>query len=256
MRLDAIDRAVIKGTRVLSLDNADVNADGLVDDRRYVLVDDEGRQQMANTMPSLSAIEVDSTDDGLLLRLPGGAVVEGPKAPGDGIETFDWEDTSRRGRIVNGPIADALSEYVGQRLRLVDLQGSQITGSDVEPVTLLSRQSVDHLAERMEMPGLGHRRFRCNLLVDAGKPHDEDEWIGSTVEIGDVQLEVIGQIPRCVVVTRDALTGDRDADVLRGVKEYRGSRIIPDGRRKVFFGVYARVAQPGTVHVGDEIRTR
>jgi MOSC domain-containing protein len=256
VHLDAIDRAVIKGTRVLTLDDADVNHDGLGDDRRYVLVDDNGRQLMAHTLPSLSAVEVSSTNGGLSLCLPNGSVVDGPKVPGDDIETFDWENTPRPGRLVDGAIADALSEYAGRRLRLVDLHGFEVTGSDVEPVTLLSRQSVEHLAERMGMPDLDHRRFRCNLIVDAGEPHGEDEWIGSTIEIGDVQLEVIGQIPRCAVVTRSPLTGERDADVLRAVQQYRGSRTIADGRRKVFFGVYARVARAGTVHVGDEIRKR
>jgi uncharacterized protein len=123
-------------------------------------------------------------------------------------------------------------------------------------VTLLSRQSVAHLGERMAAPDLDHRRFRCNLMVDAGEPHGEDGWVGSTIEIGDVELEVTGPIPRCVVVTRSPLTGERDADVLRGIQQYRGSSTIADGRRKVFFGVYARVVRPGTVRVGDPIRTR
>jgi hypothetical protein len=256
MHLDAIERAVVKGTRVLASDDAEVNRDGVGDDRRYVLVDDDGGHVMAQTMPSLSAVEVERIETGLAVRLPDGTVVEGSAISGDAIDTFDWQRALRPGRLVGGAIAEAFSEYAGRRLRLVDLHGTEISGSDVEPVTLLSRQSVDRLAERMEMPDLGHRRFRCNLIVDAGAPHAEDEWIGSTVEIGDVQLEVIGQIPRCVVVTRSPLTGDRDADVLRAVEQYRGSAIIADGRRKIFFGVYARVAKPGTLRTGDAIRTR
>lgn len=256
MRLEAIDRAVIKGTRVLSLDDVQVNEDGVLDDRRYVLVDEHGRQLMANTLPILSGVEVTSDGDVLSVQLPDGSVVSGEGTPGERIDTFDWERTVRPGRLVDGPIAEALSEYAGKPMRLVDLHGFEITGSDVEPVTLLSRQSVECLADRMKRPDLGHERFRCNLLVDAGEPHGEDEWIGSTIEIGGVELEVTGPIPRCVVVTRSPLTGERDADVLRGIQQYRGSATIADGRRKVFFGVYARVARPGTVRVGDAIRTR
>lgn len=256
MHLEAIERAVIKGTRVLSLDEVDVNRDGIAEDRRYVVVDEHGRQWMANTLPVLSAVEVEAENGGLEVRLPDGSVVRGPATPGEGIDTFDWQRKARAGRVVESAVVDALCEYTGKPLRLVDLAGIDLTGSDVEPVTVLSRQSVEYLGERMGMPDVGHRRFRCNLLVDAGRPHGEDEWIGSTIQIGDVELEVTGPIPRCVVVTRSPLTGERDADVLRAIQQYRGSSTIADGRRKVFFGVYARVARPGTVRVGDEITTR
>jgi uncharacterized protein len=256
MRLAGIEYTPLKGARVVSVDSIELDTSGLRDDRRYVLIDDQGRQRMAQTLPNLSAVIVERQDGGLVARFPDDSVVEDPAEPGDDVDTFDWQNTPRPGRVVDGPLAEALSAYAGMPLRIADLDGHGIGGSDVEPVTLLGHGSVEHLAGRMGLPELDHRRFRCNLILDDDTAHAEDDLVGSSVQIGEAQLDITGQIPRCVVVTRDPLTGRRDADVLRAIEQYRGSRIIPDGRRKVFFGVYARVATPGTVRAGDPVTPR
>jgi len=72
---------------------------------------------------------------------------------------------------------------------------------------------------------------------------------GGHVEIGEAVVRIPGPVPRCVVTTQHPETGIRDLDTLRIVKAYRGVR---DGR-KVDFGVYADVEEPGRVRVGDSV---
>jgi uncharacterized protein len=85
------------------------------------------------------------------------------------------------------------------------------------------------------------RRFRANLLVDGS---GEDGLVGARVCAGDALLEVVQQIPRCVMVTRPQPDGiERDLDVLRVINRERSG----------FLAVGAVVVQAGVLRVGDEL---
>jgi uncharacterized protein YcbX len=87
------------------------------------------------------------------------------------------------------------------------------------------------------------------FALAACAPHEEDQWDGVRLNVGDAVLRVGGPIIRCAVTTRDPDTGERDLDTLRLIADYRGRRNGED----VHFGVYAHVEQPGTVRVGDAV---
>jgi uncharacterized protein YcbX len=80
-------------------------------------------------------------------------------------------------------------------------------------------------------------------------PHEEDSWGGRRVRVGEVELAIGDQVPRCVVTTLDPATGVRDFPTLHVIKRYRGLT----RKGNVHFGVYADVARPGVVRVGDEV---
>ena len=81
------------------------------------------------------------------------------------------------------------------------------------------------------------------------RPHEEDEWLGRRVRIGETVVEVTKQDARCRMTTRNPDTGVRDFDTLRAIKEYRGVR----NGKSIDFGVYADVVQPGVIRVGDPV---
>jgi hypothetical protein len=85
--------------------------------------------------------------------------------------------------------------------------------------------------------------------VAGARPHEEDEWLGREVRIGDAVVRVTKPDARCVITTLDPNTGRRDFATLHEVKAYRGLR---EGRH-IDFGVYADVLRPGSVAVGDPI---
>jgi uncharacterized protein YcbX len=86
-------------------------------------------------------------------------------------------------------------------------------------------------------------------VAGAVRPHQEDEWMGSELRIGQAVVRVTRPDPRCVITTQDPDTGHRDFPTLHAIKAYRGMR---EGR-KIDFGVYADVVTPGSVAVGDEV---
>ena len=134
-------------------------------------------------------------------------------------------------------------------LRLIQTD-SPGDGYDIHPATLVSQASVDELGRRAGRNGdPDARRFRMLFTLAGCEAHEEDTWIGRRVRIGDVVVRVPGPVPRCVVTTQDPDTGLRDLDTLRIIKDYRGLR---DGRR-IDFGVYADVEEPGIVRIGDSL---
>jgi uncharacterized protein YcbX len=88
-------------------------------------------------------------------------------------------------------------------------------------------------------------------LVGAGA-HEEDAWIGSSIEVGSAVLSVTKPDARCAITTQDPDTGERDLDTLRTILRYRGFR-PDDPEHKIDFGVLGEVARPGVVSIGDEV---
>jgi uncharacterized protein YcbX len=86
------------------------------------------------------------------------------------------------------------------------------------------------------------RRFRPNVLLDG---EGEDALVGSSVALGDAELDVGMRIERCVMTTR-AQAGciERDLDVLRTIARERGACLAVGGL----------VTRPGTVRAGDALQ--
>jgi uncharacterized protein len=182
----------------------------------------------------------------LTLTLPDGTRVSAEPEPGE-EETF----RTAGGRevpasIVHGPFAGALERVAGRPLRLVSVP---VGRGSPGPVTLISEATVDRLATELGVDALDHRRFKMSVTVTGCEEHAEDTWSGGRVRIGEVVLEVGGQVPRCVLTTRDPDTGVRDLDTLRTILAYRPA--METGEAPL--GVYATVVTPGTVRVGDTV---
>ena len=151
---------------------------------------------------------------------------------------------------MQGPWAQALSDYAGRELRLArtDAPGRAVDRADGS-VSIVSDESVDELARQAGVDDADARRFRMLVGVSGGEPHVEDTWIGHDVRIGDAVVRVHEQVARCAITTKNPDTGERDLDTLRVIKAYRGTR----GRKQLDFGVYGEVVTPGRVRVGDPI---
>jgi uncharacterized protein len=221
---------------------------GVAADRRFYLVREDGRLFSGLHHGPLVQVRAawDEAANRLALTFPDGMVVAEAVHLGVPIRTGFWEERVVPGQVVEGPWAEALSDYAGKRLRLVkaDEPGG---GSDSEPVTLVSEASVEELGRRAGRAGLDGRRFRMLIDLAGCSPHQEDEWAGRALRLGQALVQVLGPVPRCATTTRDPQSGLRDFDALRAIEAYRGRR---EGK-KIDFGVYARVLESGRVRVGD-----
>lgn len=222
---------------------------GVARNRRFYLVREDGRLLAGVHHGPLATIRADWDEHAERLRLvfPDGSVVEDEIRLGEPLTTDFWGHRVT-GRVVRGRWADELSAFARRPLRLVkaDEPGG---GVDVEPITLVSLESVEELARRSGRAAVDGRRFRMLVDVRGCAPHEEDSWAGRVVRVGAAVVEVTGPVPRCATTTRDPSTGLRDFDALRAIAAYRGRR----NGKKVDFGVYARVLAPGRAAVGDAV---
>ena len=116
---------------------------------------------------------------------------------------------------------------------------------DFAPLMLLSQQSLDSIASAAPDSEIDVRRFRPSVLVDtpSDEAFPEQAWIGKRVQIGEVVLDLRMTCPRCVMTTHGFADLAKDPTVMRTlVKQAEGN-----------LGVYATVAQTGTIRVGDVI---
>ena len=224
---------------------------GLDLDRRFYLVDEAGRIVSGPKFGPLVQItpDYDARAETLTQTFPDGSQIAGDVSTLGPAETTDFFGRQVAAHQVEGPWARAFSGFVGKPMRLLrcDRDGD---GIDVLPLTLVSRASVRDLAERGRHRGeLDSRRFRINLELDGCEPYDEDSWDEQTITVGEVAIELSGQIPRCVVTTQDPETGVKDWNTLTQIAKLRPR--IPDGGLP--FGMYGRVVRPGTLAVGDQV---
>jgi uncharacterized protein YcbX len=145
--------------------------------------------------------------------------------------------------IADPELRAALGDAAGRPLRLIR-SGRGLF--DAFPLSLLGTGTVRAIGERSGHEALDARRFRPNLLIEA-EPFAEESWVGATLQLGErddaprIRLDTPNE--RCVVISIDPETAERDPLVQRAVVQERANRT----------GLYATVARPGTVHAGDPV---
>lgn len=237
----------VKGLGLSHPEAVELSETGAPDNRRFYLIHD-GRLFNGKDHGPLVAIAADYEQGRLTLHFPRGEELGGEIALRERVETDFW-GRPVAGRVVAGPWAEALSDYAGADVQLVETERDG-TGTDVTVGTLVGRASCQRLAEELGA-AVDPRRFRMLLELDGLGAHDEDGWRGRELRVGGAAVRVGGPVPRCAVTTHDPDSGLVTLDTLRGIRNYRG--LNPSDGKSIDFGVYFDVERPGRVAVGDTI---
>ena len=263
--LSAIHVFPLKSAAPLPLQQAIVEPRGLHGDRRWMVVDAEGKFVTGRELSRLTLVRATPDVDALLLHAPGmpDLRVEAPRTDAVRIDTAVW------GAHVTPLLADAaahawLSTFIGVALRLVHMDDActrrvkakydgrygrdddVVSLADAFPLLLVSQAALDQLNGKLAQP-VPMLRFRPNLVVAGTTPHAEDGW--QRVRIGAIEFEVVKACVRCVFTTVDFERGERDpsGEPLRTLVTYRRT---PDG---VTFGQNLIPRGTGTLRVGDAV---
>jgi uncharacterized protein len=238
----------LKGARHQELTAVDLTLDGPVGDRVFCLVD-RSRSQVLRTVQHPALLQTLAQWEAGVLNttLPAGTVAAVPAPSGHTVEVDYWGRPAVL-EVVDGPLATAYSEHLGREVELARAApGEVVYGA---PVSLVTSASLDRLSEEVGAP-VDAASFRATFVVHTdAEPHAEDQWVGSTLRVGGAEVRVRTGIPRCALVDRHPLTGERHTDALRCLGRYR--RALAE----VVFGVDAVVTRPGRVRVGDELEGR
>lgn len=267
LRLSALYRFPLKSALGERLQQANLDALGLMGDRRWMVVDrDSGRFLTQRLLPQMTQLKARWQGEAqLLLSAPGlpdllVAVPEGD-APLRGVTV--WRD-SLRVPDAGEPAADWLSQLLDRPCRLVQVPaqrarqvdtayaepGDKVAFADGFPLLLIGQASLDDLSGRVGRP-LEMLRFRPNLVVEGAEAYAEDGW--KRIRIGGLEFSLVKGCSRCIMTTLDPLTGERSADrePLATLKTYRerdgevyfGQNLIPRGVGQLHEGMPVEVLE-------------
>lgn len=268
----------VKSCRAIALTDALIEHDGLQWDRRWMVVDVNGRFVTQREYPSMACIETALDADALHLRVDG-AVTElsipfALPANAPRVPVTVWEDCFDA--LDEGDAAARwISDVIGVPLRLVRF-ADDVTrlasrkwtkGLDVPtrfadgfPLLVTADASLADLNERLAAkgaPSLPMSRFRPNVVLGGTEAFDED--FAGTLSIGaasDIVLRVAKPCARCPITTVDQASGTIDPrwpheplDTLAG---YRANPRIEGG---LAFGQNAMVVEGvgRRLRVGDPV---
>jgi len=255
----------IKSLGGMSVHEAVAQERGLQYDRRWMLVDAQGRfvsqREVAEMALLGTAIEppflvvFSKKNPRLRIHLP----LQPPVLDMPEIEVDIWDDhcTARvHAPDVNGWFSDIL----GSPVRLVFMpdtawrptdptyapEGMPVSFADGFPYLIIGEASLDDLNSRLPQP-LPMNRFRPNFVFSGGTAFEEDAW--RDFAIGSVHFRGVKPCARCIIPTTDQDTALRAAEPLRTLATYRkqGHRIL-FGQNVVWLGGAETV-----VRVGDPI---
>ena len=229
--VSAINRFPVKSMAGQQLQEAECGWHGLVGDRRYAFIKARDRSKFpyltARTLFDLLRYEPSYTnshpyDSPIHIRTP----------------------TGNQWPLASPELLAELETRSGEALYLLQ------TGQgffDSMGISILSTATV-HALGLLVGRELDQRRFRANIIVDAGDtPFVEETWLGATLRLGagaDAPAVKLNRgIPRCAMINLDPDSAERDASVLKTVVRERENIV----------GMYGMVVRTGTVQVGDNV---
>lgn len=220
--ITALRRYPVKSMGGESLRAVDLDARGVVGDRWWAIVDDDGRlasgkdtRRFRRRDPVFTYAAATGDDGGLTVSRGG----------------QHWA-------IDDPALAELLSTEMGAPVR--PRTEADVPHHDDGQVSLVGTASLAWCAERFGGEP-DPRRLRANLVVETTEPFVEEDW--QTVRIGDSVLTAAGPTPRCrmVDITQDGQTPDA-----------RWLGPLAD-QRDLCLAVYLSVERPGRISLGDPV---
>lgn len=250
--LSGLYRYPVKALRGLALPESRVELRGLAYDRRWMVVDGQGKFLTQRQWPRLALVEVAIASPNLQLQAPGMPDLSFALVP-EAVEPITvevWGDDCMA--LPMGSRSQAwFSQYLGIPCQLVYMpdhslrpagHGSvgdvPVSFADGYPFLLISQGSLDDLNQRLSDP-VPMNRFRPNLVVAGCEPFAEDTW--AEIQIGDVTFRCVKPCSRCIVTTTDQITAQRSPEPLRTLATYRHHQ------GEILFGQNLIALNPGSV---------
>jgi hypothetical protein len=248
----------VKSLAGIRLQSANIFPKGLENDRRFMLVDEDGKFITQRVLPTLSRFRV-SIDQNLNINFDQEHIhiPLNPPVRGAGKAVQIWNDTVTAHEV--DPLTSAwFSEHLKQKCQLVffpevnsrpvdaryQVNHEQVSLADAYPFLIIGQSSLNDLNTRLQDP-VNINRFRPNFVFTGGLPYEEDSWRNFT--IGSNRFVGVKPCDRCVMTTIDPETGEKGKEPLKTLATYRSRD------NKIYFGQNLVAVDHTTVSVGDRI---
>ena len=246
----------IKSARGIAVSETFVESSGPLQDRRWMLVDDNGLFLSQRRLPKMVLLSPHFEGDDLIVEAPNmpPLTIEPWAGEGDWVPIRLWQDQLCLPHP-NRSYSEWFSSYLDHFCRLVYLPPTvvrpveppynhsdwRVSLADGYPLLLMTQASLDGLNERLPLP-VTVERFRPNLVITGGSAHEEDRW--RRLRIGKVEVAVVKPCARCSIVLVDPTTGERGIEPLQTLARYRRKP------QKVLFAQNALITVPGLLQTG------
>ncbi|OOG66843.1 MOSC domain-containing protein [Sinorhizobium sp. A49] len=266
MKVTGLNIHPLKSGRAIPLETVTVNLDGFAGDRRFMLVEPDGRFITQRELQALAQVEANHIDGGVHLKM-GDKALSVRFDPDQRLDVRVWA-SDVDAAVADDAANETLSGWFGRPVRLAHMDasaerfvGAEWAGTaapvgfaDGFPILITTTGSLADLnrtlAEKGQEP-VGMDRFRTNILLDCDAAWDEDFW--ESLEIGGIRFDFVKPCARCIMTTQDQITGERiGGNPIQGLAE---KRMSADRRvAGVLFGWNVVPRGEGVLKLGDEAR--
>ena len=249
----------VKSLGGIRLTNAQVQSKGLVFDRRWMLVDGEGKFMTQRTTPELALFRLTLNQKHFDITFGEHSIQLNTttSSASETIETKVWDDD-----VIVNEVSPTHSAWFSDMLKLqcklvhfpeenarpieskYQVSHEQVSLADAFPFLIIGQASLDDLNGRLATP-LPINRFRPNFVITGGTPYEEDTW--KNFKIGSNEFVGTKPCARCNIPTINQDTIQRNAEPLKTLATYRKKN------NKILFGQNAISLTTGEIKVGDPV---
>jgi uncharacterized protein len=248
----------IKSLGGISLKESEVTLCGLNYDRRWMLVDADGKFLTQRTDAGMALFTTAFTNKGISVTFEQDTIVIPFNVETQNVLQVQIWDNQTTAIEVSETMSSWFSKNLNLHCKLVYLpdnalvqvdmryaeNGDVTSLSDGYPSLFVSEQSLTNLNEKLETP-IGFDRFRPNVVFEGNYPHHEDDL--TDFKINGIPFKGAKKCARCVVTTINQTNGTAGKEPLKTLSTYRTQN------NKIYFGMNVLHKGTGKIQVGDFI---
>ena len=251
----------VKSLGGIRLTEALTEEKGLQFDRRWMIVDENGKFQTQRFFPEMALIDVALQSGELKLfsrkNPENHMLVPFKPVSAETVSVQIWDDVVDA-MTVSDAADQWLSDQFGKKVRLVMMpentqrkadpryakHDENVSFADGFPYLIISQASLDDLNSRLSEP-VNMARFRPNFVITGTQPFAEDEW--KSMVIGSATFDIVKPCARCIMTTINQETAEKGTEPLKTLAAFRKVN------NKILFGQNVVATTFGTVKAGDEV---
>ena len=252
----------VKSLGGFSVAEARITATGFEHDRRWMLVDSDGKFITQRQLPAMALLQTAITANGIYVYhkhfpdtnitipfLSSPAAIKKVQIFDDYCDAWCYPEAAVNNWFSAILNTDCELVYMpDDTQRLVDTvyaKNNEITSfSDGYPILIIGQASLDLLNSKLTEP-LPMERFRPNIVFTGGTPNIEDSW--KQFRINEIDFSGVKTSARCIIPTINQETAEAGKEPLRTLATYRSVD------NKIKFGMNLLHKGLGSVKVGDMI---
>ncbi len=250
----------IKGMAGIAVNEALCTSKGFQYDRRFMLIDENGKFVSQRNTPLLSTFKTELNERGITISYNHEKIhIDSNSVTNQMIQCTVWSSDAEA-FLLKSDINNWFTKNLGFNCKMVFMdeqmrRSKQINSikeeislsfADGYPYLMLGSASVDLLNSKLEDP-VNANRFRANIIIKTNQPHIEDQW--DEILINRASFKNIKPCVRCQVIGIDQEKGLRDKTTIKTLSQYRSFN------NNITFGTNAITLSPNTIiKIGDQVK--